>query len=36
LDVAAENEKMRNNPYSDPAYKSDYEKFLEMEDVDDE
>ena len=29
LDVAAESAKSRNNPYSDPAYKSDYDKFLE-------
>ena len=29
LDIVAENER-NNNPYSNPAYKSDYDKFLEL------
>ena len=29
LDVVAEKAKSRNNPYSNPAYKSDYDRFLE-------
>jgi len=33
LDIISENEK-KNNPYNDPAYKSDYDKFLEAEGTD--
>ena len=29
LDVVAENVKSRDNPFDDPAYKSDYDRFLE-------
>jgi len=31
LDIIAENEKGKDNPYNDPRYKSDYDKFLEEE-----
>ena len=29
LDVITEKEQIRSNPYNDPAYKSDYDRFLE-------
>ena len=32
LDIKAEYVRRKNNPYNDPAYKSDYDKFLEAED----
>jgi hypothetical protein len=30
-DVVEEHEKIKNNPYNNPAYKSDYDRFLEEE-----
>ena len=27
LEIVAENEKSRSNPYNDPAYESDYDRF---------